>query len=617
MLRRARLLVALLALASAAPSPTRAEPDPPPLPASAHRYVLTARLDEAARAVTGEVEIAFTNTSRAPLDSLTFHLYLNAFRDRHSVFMRESGGSLRGKRSRGTGSLVLETLTVDGQDVLAGAERELVADDQTQLRAALPAPLAPGASVRIASRFVAKLPPLFARSGWAPDFFVVAQWFPKLATLAPDGRFVSTPYHALGEFYADFADYTLTLDAPADMQVAASGERGDTENRGGRTLHRFEARHVHDFAFVAARGYREDVESVDGVLVRYLAPASYGWAMPAHARVVREGLRHYGAAFGRYPYPTLSVVLPPAAAEGGAGMEYPTLFLGDPGWWTGTRLPALLGPFVTAHELAHQWFQGMLASDEVHYPVLDEGLAQWASLDLIRTLYGPREGLEGVLALDRFEVTRAIALKVVGSIAPGLPAPAYTAREYGGSVYARAALALECIRRAYGKARFDAALARYAEAHRFGHPTPGDLEAAFDDAYGPGFGGRVLRPLLFEGASTRVQMLEARSDERGPKRHVTRIRARRQGVALPTWLALYDADGRELTRVRFGAEAETLLTTLETPLPVARAVLDPDRALLLDDDVTDQIARFDAPAQEPLLAALVAIGQLLLAGIGP
>src|SRR5207237_521318 len=158
-----------------------------------------------------------------------------------------------------------------------------------------------------------------------------------------------------------------------------------------------------------------------------------------------------------YPYPSLSVVLPPRDAEGAQGMEYPTLIMTGGPWYDVPSLPSLSGPIITAHELAHQWFYGLLGSNEVLHPVLDEGLTQWASLDLMRSMFGAREGLGG-LALDRFELERLIATKLVPSTSAGLPVYEYSPAEYAASVYARGSLALESIRRAHGHERFDRAL---------------------------------------------------------------------------------------------------------------------------------------------------------------
>ncbi|MDB4973403.1 MAG: metallopeptidase [Myxococcaceae bacterium] len=584
---------------------------------SPQRYELTAKLDPALHRVEGTARITFTNTSEAVLEELVFHLYLNAFRDRESVFMRESRGSLRGVRVRGAGSIKLETLTVNAEDALARSERELIAHDFTQLRTSLATPLRPGQSVIIETRFVATLPPIFARSGYSRDFFAVAQWFPKLAKLEPDGHFASFPYHSLGEFYADFADYVLHVDTPADLAVLASGVLAYEKRAGTRLVRRFDAARVHDLAFVAARGFRSDVESVDGVLVRYLSPPGYEGALHEHAAVVRAGLAHYGRAFGAYPYPSLSVVVPPRGAEGAQGMEYPTLIMTGGPWYDVPGLPSLAGSIVTAHELAHQWFYGLLGSNEVRYPVLDEGLTEWASLDLMRTMYGGREGLGG-LALDRFELERLFATRLTQSTSPGLPVYAYAPAEYAASVYARAALALESIRRAHGRERFDRALSIYAISQRYQHPTPRDLEHAFDAAYGAGFAETTLRPLLFEGESSAVRLVSARSELGDDDEHLLHVFARRSGkVSLPTWLALYAADGHELSRTRFAAEQDTLAVTLQTEQPVARVVLDPERALLLDADAAHHVMQLAPPSTMSPLARVLAFAQLLASWAGP
>lgn len=587
-----------------------------PLPKSAHRYELAAKLDPVDKSVTGKARITFTNTSERPLEALLFHLYMNAFRDRESVFMRESGGSLRGAGVRGAGLIRLSSLRVAGVDVLAKCERELVSGDFTQLRAPLATPLAPGEQLAIEATFVVLLPPVFARSGYARDFFAVAQWFPKLAKLEPDGHFASFPYHALGEFYADFADYALEVETPSDFSVLASGVLLDETRDDKRIIRRFRADHVHDLAFVAARGFRNEVESVDGVLVRYLAPPGYESATKLHASVVRAGLRHYGRAFGAYPYPSLSVVVPPRDAPGASGMEYPTLMFTSNEWLTLPGLPSLSGAVVTAHELAHQWFYGLIATDELTHPVLDEGLTEWASLDLMRSMFGATEGVPYV-RFDRFEIARLLSTQLARSTAPGKAAHAYAPSEYAASVYERAALALESIRRAHGQKRFQHALTIYATGQRFRHPGPHELEQAFDAAYGAGFSAHTLAPLLFDGDTSAVHLGHAHSS-RTDDGYVTEVRARRSGkVSLPTWVALYSPYGKELRRVRFPARSAALDVTLETEERVARVVLDPDRALLLDDDLDDQVAQFTEPGSLSAIAQGLGWVQWLLSVVGP
>lgn len=587
------------------------------LPASTQHYQIEAGLDPAHQRVTGSLKLKLTNTSSAPLSSLLFHLYLNAFRDARSVFMRESRGNLRGVRSQKSGSIELESLRVDGEELLPSAQRELVPQDYTQLSVPLTHELAPGAQAEVEIRFAAQLPKLFARSGYVRDFYAVAQWFPKLAKLEPDGHFASFPYRGLGEFYADFADYDVTLRVPDDFQVGAVGSLVSEVHEKSARIVRYRALHVHDMAWFAAPGFVITKHKVGNVELIFLAPPDYALALREHEVVVTRGLEYYGKRYGAYPYPTLTVVVPPRGAEGGAGMEYPSLIVTEGQWLPVPFAPSLSGAIVTAHELAHQWFYGLLASNEVAHPVLDEGLTEWASLDLMRALYGDLDRLGKGLGVDRFEIVRAAVLSYFHSTSPGRSAPEYSQSTYATSVYGRATLVLESIRRAHGKARFEQALARYARDNRFAHPTPAALSRAFDAIYGTGFAARVLNPLLYAGELGSVRLLEAETTGTGTQQR-TRVRAMREGkVALPTWLAAYDERGTELKRIPWSADQAELTVSFETTVPVARVALDPDRALLLDANVLDQIWVFQRSPRAPLLPRLIALVQQLALQVGP
>jgi hypothetical protein len=586
-------------------------------PPAFHAYQIDASLDPVKHVVTGRLKIRFTNTSRAPLEKLVFHLYLNAFRNRRSVFMRESRGNSNGERLRGVGSMELKTLLIDGQDALARSDRELTPGDFTQLSVPLATPLAPGAQLQIEGVFVSKLAPAFARSGYAKDFFCVAQWFPKLAKLEPDGTFASFPYHALGEFYADFADYEFTVRTPPGFVVGANGRLRQETKQGKEVARTFVIERALDAVWVAGESLQTRKEKSAGVTITYVYAKGYELALDEHAKITRAGLERYGKLFGPYPYSTLTVVIPPRRASGVSGMEYPGLFLTAGFWLPTPRSPGISGGFVTAHELAHQWFPMTLASNELRYPVLDEGFAQWSTIDLLRSLHGERGALSALLPFSRFELERLLAWSFGGNIAPGRPAYEYTANEYGTSVYSESAVVLETIRRVYGRKRFEEALRLYATENRFSHPTPNELGAAFDHVYGARFSERVLLPLLIDGERVGIRIVQAQTALEGSK-YRTEVRARRTGkVPLPTWLAAYDEHGLELTRVRFPPDSDTLHTHFETKEPVARVVLDPDRALLVDSAVEDQVVAFTRSSRTSWTSRILAAAQALLAWVGP
>jgi hypothetical protein len=491
--------VLLAAVACLLQSQARAEQ--PRLPAiKAQKYVIDATLDPVKHVVTATQRVSFVHHAKTPLTALELHLYLNAFRDEGTVFMREGGDELRGEPLTRPGRIELLELRDElGNDLLAKADDQRIKGDRTQLHVPLPSPLAAGVPHELHMRFVATLPSIVARSGFAGDFHMVAQWFPKLARLMPDGRFVTFPYHGMGEFYADFADYRLRLRVPQRFVVGATGVCMATSTRDGYRTDTFVANSVHDIAFAAYPHFDALTSTHGETQLELLVPRGYGPAARRQLYVLRAALDHFQRRYGVYPYRKLTVVVPPAGAGGAAGMEYPTLFTSAGPWFALPHgLPDVRHDALVAHELAHQWFGGMLASNEVEEPVLDEGLAEWATLDFLNAFYS-RDTMwlsrvaHGALV---FDVARELFQR--GGPAPSSLLPAYRYRpdSLARAVYLRPALVLHDLERSHGRARLDAALAHYTRTQRFAHPTREALLAAFDHAYGAGFGQRVLVPAL-------------------------------------------------------------------------------------------------------------------------
>jgi hypothetical protein len=343
------------------------------------------------------------------------------------------------------------------------------------------------------ARFRTQLPEIVARSGYAGTFHMLAQWFPKLAKLEPDGTFASFPYHGLGEFYADFADYELRLRVPKAYVTAAAGVRVASRVEGELREDTFVAENVHDIVAACDVGMQRHVGQSGAIRIELYAPPGYDLAAARQLRLVAAGLRYFSDAYGAYPYPQLTVVMPPRGADGASGMEYPTFFMSGGPWWAlPSWLPDAGHDVVAAHELAHQWFSGMIATNEVEIPMLDEGLAEWSSLDFLRSHARTKNGW-----LDPFPMLEATFL-FRGHPVPSSLQPAY---EYGydtlqRAIYLRPARVLEQIEREYGSAKLRAAMRRYALTGRFQHPKIDDFYAAFDAVFGEGWSARELGPAL-------------------------------------------------------------------------------------------------------------------------
>jgi hypothetical protein len=463
-------------------------------------YQLRARLAPNGSALEGHASIRWHNRSAQPLGFLMFHLYANAFAHGHTVFMREQGSALRGEALTRRGGIdVLSLRDAAGADLLTRASTALEKDDATQLRVDLPRPLAPGASILLELSFRVRLPSIVARMGATDDFAMIAQWFPKLAKLEPDGRWASFPYHGLGEFYADFADYDLSVEVPQRFVVAAPGELLErVDQPDGFRRERYLLGNALDIAWAAHPDFvctrNPGAPSVD-----VCAPRGHLRLAHAQAALLRRGLGRLGRMLGPYPYRRLMLVVPPRAGWGAAGMEYPGLIVG----WPATPLTELnpvamvLHDVTTAHELAHQWFPITVASNEVETPVLDEGLAEWLGLDLLRHQLG-RPFFERALGLpvDLFDMIAAPHAHAGPARSSLDPAYRYRADELTKAVYVQPALALEAIGRTWGSTRLETALGSYARDNRFEHPGLQALFASFDRAYWVGFSRQTLRPAL-------------------------------------------------------------------------------------------------------------------------
>ncbi len=587
-----------------------------------HSYVLRARLDPEHHVVEGRARIRWRNGSRVAVSELWLHLYPNAFESDETVFMRESAGELRGVAATTRGSMEVESLALAGSrggDLLAGSDDEVIPGDRTQLRVPLPFPVLPGQSVTLVTRFRTTLPEVFARSGYSGSFHAVAQWFPKLARLEPDGTWASFPYHGNGEFYADFARYELTVDAPASFVVGATGELVEERVDNGRAIRTYRAEPVSDAVFVASDDLLEETFESSGTRVRILYPPGYEAALARHRLATEHGLARYGRLFGAYPYPTLTVVVPPEGAEGAAGMEYPTLFFTAGPWFRIAGLDPILEDDVTLHELAHQWFQHMVGTNEVQWPMLDEGLTEWSSTDALRALHGPRaSAMSFPLPVDYFEILRRFDYAPQGGATPppGLPAYAYDSDGYGRAVYARTCNVLETIGRTFGARPLERALGLYAREQRFRHPTPDDLYAAFDRVYWPGFAAALLEPALIDGEDAELALTRF-DDRREGDAWVTEVAARRIGaLPLPTWVELVDEDGGR-TRIPFRGSERSLRVTHRSAKRIALARVDPDGHDLLDPNVRDDVrARVRRHGGAPFAYVLFLV-QELLALVGP
>ncbi len=543
-------------------------------------YRMKASLEPGQRRVRGWLQLRMRNNSRVAITEVRFHLYLNAFAHEDTLFMSKSRGKMRFSRFDSGQPGWIKVLSINrGQAVL----KQKKLHDGTVLAVPLDEPLPPGEDLSLMMEFESKLPHLYARTGRAGDFFMVAQWYPKLAYLNKDGTWHSPPYHAYEEYFGPFAGYHVELTIPHGWAVGATGARpridpvgDDLENQ------RFQlsAAGVHDFAFAAWPGFQEMESSRSGVKVSLLTVPGRG-ASERIFSMVGHGLDRLQRWLFPYPYPLLTVVDVPTRGLGAAGMEYPSLFT----TWTPRWIPRWVhGVDVLAiHELVHQYFQGMVASNEVAEPWLDEGVTTYVTGLIVDELFGPDRSVVdlGAVRLGHHQQRRLSAMRSGSKplAVAGAAASFKSSASYGRTVYSRAALLLATVEDLVGREKMLIALGGYARKYAFSHPGSHDLEAALL-AWAPAARQPLLQE-LFKGVLHGRKVLDYSVTCDGGVVEVKRIGE----LMLPLELTIRKEGGGDEVR-QLNGKARTIKVKVSSGV-LRGATLGPVRRLGLDPTPTD------------------------------
>jgi hypothetical protein len=378
-------------------------------------YEIEVELDPETHRLQGVERIRWTNVSGVETQELYLHLYLNAFSSSESTFM---GGLARSNPEAvprsGWGWIRIDALRLD-EDPDLFSRLEFVRPDDgnendfTLARLPLAVPVRPGGVVELELEFVVQLPRIVARTGYAGDFHFVAQWFPKLSVFGGESGWNAHQYHSTSEFFADFGSYRVVMTVPDEWVLAASGFERSRKVADGKQTVVYDAEPVHDFAWCTAPAglmevvetdfdpgrdvpvswFEETVDLLDRspadlelppMTLRLLVPVEQRGLAPRMIKAARLSVAWFGLRYGAYPYPQLTIVSPPPGAEWAGGMEYPTLVTTGAGrfdaWPPFSWLSSIEA--VTAHEIGHQYFQGLVASNEFEQAWIDEGLTSFA-----------------------------------------------------------------------------------------------------------------------------------------------------------------------------------------------------------------------------------------------
>jgi hypothetical protein len=454
------------------------------------------RLDDNNHVLYAYEELEYTNNSPDTLTYLYIHLWPNAYKNDKTPYARQQDimGNTAFYYSKPQDRGYIDSLqfAVNGQPV----EHYSTENVPDIARIDLPQPLLPGGKIKVTTPFKVKLPLVFSRSGHTGQAYYVSQWFPKPAVYDRKGWHPMS-YLDQGEFYSEYGAYDVRITVPSNYVLLATGNCIDEKENQWmdelaakdiprtidisfppsaadlKTVHYHED-NIHDFAWFADKRFavRKDTVSSpgNGLLVTTWAAflpidKRYGEKLTTY---LADAIKHYGGWVGPYTYKTMKAVM--GDMKSGAGMEYPTITLLD-------QTAKSLLRTATIHEAGHNWFYGILGSNEREHAWMDEGMNTFYEQKTIRDLDSvkrPRKvAFDETLLYYEFAVTHE-------DQAIDIPAQNFKKLNYGVDVYYKSNMMLMWLEQYMGEADFEKGMKDYYNTWQHNHPYPEDFKVCME-----------------------------------------------------------------------------------------------------------------------------------------
>ena len=430
----------------------------------------------------GTQKLVFTNNSPETLDRIFYHLYFNAFKpgtdlEQNSRYSTDDSRTMSKNilmlDENDWGDVQIKWMLQDGKPLEFKVE-------ETILDVALERPVKSGESTTLEMEFYVQTPAMIRRSGKKSEdgvAFSMSQWYPKLCQYDDEG-WHANPYIGR-EFYGIWGDFDVTINIDKDYTVAGSGYLQNPElighgyaplkegvNHGDKISWRFIAPNVHDFSWAADPMFTHDYIDVDGgprVHFFYKSDSKYVDLWQEFQPNSVEFLKFFSETIGRYPYDQYSIIM-----AGDGGMEYAMCT-----FINGVGHPTLYSLYsVTSHEIAHTWFQFLMATNESKHSWMDEGFTSYIDDVALNVVLKQGKSLPNTRAYkDYFKW-----------VATGLEEPMTTHADrfkynsgYGMTAYDKGSIFLSQLQYVIGKENFDNTLKRYFNDWSFKHPKPNDF----------------------------------------------------------------------------------------------------------------------------------------------
>lgn len=472
-------------------------------------YNIEVSLNDKDHSLRGFEKIEYINHSPDTLRYIWFHIWPNAYKSDQTAFTNHEleNGDTRFYFSDKEQKGYINRLDFKVNNITAKTE------DHPQhidiIKVVLPTPLPPGLKINITTPFNVKLPYNYSRGGHEGQSYQATQWYPKPAVYDHKG-WHPMPYLDQAEFYSEFGSFEVSITVPANYVVAATGELQNAEerewlktrtsfawkpvkrrvkNKDGsfktvydhfppsatdiKTL-TYKQDRVHDFAWFADKRFIVNHDTCKLASGRVIDVYSY--YTPQQSELwknsvsnAKDAIHHYSNLVGEYPYSIVSLVQGPESF--GGGMEYPTITVISPATNEGGL------DNVAAHEIGHNWFYGVLASNERAHAWMDEGINAYYDKKYILS--------KNPGHIDRTQKRFLAWAESQKKDQPiETPAEEFSDANYALISYYKASQWLKWLESYIGTDTFNKAMQEYFRRWQFKHPQPEDFKKTMEDVSG-------------------------------------------------------------------------------------------------------------------------------------
>ncbi len=487
-------------------------------------YEINVTLDDVNHALDGSIAMRYTNNSPDELAFIWIHLWPNAYKNTKTAFARqkfEQGSqTFQFAKEEDRGYIDSLNFKVGGEDV----KLEYDPKNPDIARLILNKSVKSGETINIKTTFYVKIPKCFSRMGHTGQQYQISQWYPKPAVYDAQG-WHPIPYLDQGEFYSEFGNFHVFITVPENYVVGASGDlqtkseidfldkvARETENNKfdntdlsfppssekTKTIE-YQLKNSHDFAWFADK--RFNVMKSGIVLPESERTViTYAYFNDEHAEewkkaceYINRSVLFYSENVGEYPWNVAQAVDGSLEVEGAGGMEYPTITVvsGD--------MDAESLDNVITHEVGHNWFYGIIGSNERVNGWMDEGINTYYEDRYMDTYYGERNALgvppvlANLIGVDTSSDDNIIwninqvCIKQNKSQALNTYSTEFTPINYGLVMYMETAYFFRYLTDVLGKDEFDRIMHIYYDTYEFKHVYPGDMQKLFEAETGENY----------------------------------------------------------------------------------------------------------------------------------